>query len=596
MSNFQIYQRLISFFWNINKNGLVILFLVALAESMFAVLTIVGIAPFADYLTDPELLEVNDITAFLMNELDKLEIAPSIFIFGAIFVCLNILRTLLEILVKFVALRIKYQIIEAVNTDLANNMVRAKWQFIKTLSQGKIINTLTRETGILGDCAGLICLQMTYVTKFFVLISFPFLLFPNFILTFLTISIVLFLPYFFIQKLNYRLGKITTETSNVAIERLSDLIRSIKPLKAYQAEEKAIQKYRVVLRTHFATAVKSHILNYTILSGYQTLGVVALVTTTLIFNNMLISEMAVIVWAMVQTLPLIARILASNAGLITSFPSFEQAETINTEAKRNFDKPHGIKIKKIDGIEVNNVSYSVGDTCIINGASLVFKRGQLTALCGYSGSGKSTLAEMIFGFISPSTGEVLINGINMSELSHDSYRSRVAYCSQESLVMTGSVYDNLNFAKSNLSVFDATKALKFAEAGALINNSRGGMDAKTGNHGNNLSGGERQKISLAQAYVKNPDVFLFDETMASIDSVAENNLMKKIKKLSKDKIIIMITHNLTSLRHADNIFMFEEGRIVASGDYKTLKNTSKTFQRFIMSTTPNNISDDHVLD
>lgn len=596
MSTFQIYIRLSSFFWNTNKNGLIILSIVAFAESVFSVLTIVGVAPFADYLTNPELEEVNEITAFFVNELNKYDIEPSILIFGAIFAGLNILRTLLEVLVKFVTLRVKYQIIEIVNTQLADNMVRSKWEFIKTLSQGKIINTLTRETGILGDTAGIICLQMTYFTKFLVLLSFPLLLFPHFIMTFLAISMVLFVPYLFLQKLNYRLGKVTTETSNKTIENLSDLIRTIKPIKTYQVEERTIQNYRKILRKHYSAATKSHTLSHAILSGYQTLGVVALVATTLIFNHMLISEMAIIVWAMVQTLPLIARIFASNSNLISFFPSFEQVETTNENAKRYFDKPSGMVVDNIREIVFRNVSYCTGKTNILAGVSLTLKKGQITALCGHSGSGKSTLLEIVFGLINPTKGQVFVNGINMSRLSHESYRSRVAYCSQESLVMSGSIYDNLSFVIPGVSATDATEALKFAEAKALINNKRGGINAIAGVNGNNLSGGERQKISLAQAYIKNPDVFLFDEITASIDTVSEHRLLEKMKHLKRDKMIIMITHNTSSLKYADNIIMMESGRVVSFGNYKELKKTSKIFQQFIMSATPDKSDDDHDLE
>lgn len=591
-----IYKSLISFFWKINSKGLMLLLLVALIESLFSVLTIVGVAPFADYLTDPKLVEVNDITAFLISELKRLEIVPSLLIFGVIFISLNIIRALLEISVKFVSLRIKYLLIKTINTELSTNMLQAQWPYIKALSQGKIINTLTRETGILGDCAGIICLQMTYVTKFVILLILPCFLFPHFILTFLAISFLLFLPYLFIQKVNYRLGQLTTETSNSALEKLSELIRSIKALKAYQAEKIAVHKYGEILGLHFNAAIKSHTLNHAILSGYQTLGVIALVITTLIFSNMLISEMAVVIWTMVQSLPLIGRMLSSNTALINFFPSFEQVEHINNEARKNLEPESESKseIKHINSIELTKIGYSISGTVLIREASLSFKKGHITALCGYSGSGKSTLAEIVFGFIMPSKGKVLVNGIDMNKLSHRSFRKRIAYCSQESLVLTGSIYDNLSFVKPDLSKRAATEALKFAEAHTLLTKNPDGLNAQTGVFGNNLSGGERQKISLAQAYIKDPDVFLFDETTASIDTVSEQKILNKIRQLSSEKIVIMITHNINSLKYADNIFLIDGGKVIAEGDYASLERSNSQFKQFVESASLDN--EDHAFD
>ena len=210
-----------------------------------------------------------------------------------------------------------------------------------------------------------------------------------------------------------------------------------------------------------------------------------------------------------------------------------------------------------------------------------FNKSSINAICGESGSGKTSLVEMISGFATPTEGAIKMNDISLENLNIFSLRDRVAYCSQETFLFSGSIYENLAFVNPDASKEDILEALKFADADKNIEKMSNGIDSDIGQFGNVLSGGERQKIGIARAVLMRPDVYIFDETTSSIDTTSENKIFQNIKSLSKKSIVIFITHNHDVLRFADTIYFMNDGKLVDHGDLKTLKHRSTEFKNFL---------------
>jgi len=575
------YKNLMRFFLKMHPKAFFFLLLMTLLESSISVLTIISVAPFADFLNDPSLQDVNKITSRVVSILDYYEVEKTLIFFGAFFIALNLLRSLADILLRYTSLAIKYQMIEKINCDLASSIITANWSYIRKLSSGKMMNTLNRETMAVGDCVGVLCTQISAFLKFIVLILFPISLYPGFMLTLIAILLGLIFPYLFLQKFNYRIGKLSTSTSNQCIEKLAEIIRATKSIKSFIKEKKVIEDYRNILRGHFAAAKQSHTLSHAISSSYQSLGIGAVIITTIIFDEMLLSELAVVVWSMIQALPLIGRILGANSVIINYFPSFEQVQKIKNESLLEREFASGKKLKQVNDILFRNVSYSVKNKRILEDINLSFESNSINAVCGKSGSGKTTLVEMISGFAKPTMGSIKINGDFLENLNVFSVRSKIAYCSQETFLFSGSIYDNLAFVKPNVSRDEALRALEFADADKVIKKMANGIDSDIGEFGNILSGGERQKIGIARAILMKPDIYIFDETTSSIDTNSENKIFENIKALSKTSVVIFITHNHSILNFADTIYFLEDGNLVDHGPLRTLKHRSPKFRKFI---------------
>ena len=263
------YKSLLGFFLHMHPKAFLILLAVTLTESAISVLTIISVAPFADFLNDPSLQEVNKVTSRVISILDSYQIEKTLAVFGAFFIGLNLLRSAVDILLRYTGLSIKYQMIEKINCGLVANIMSAKWPHIKKLSSGKMMNTLSRESMLVGDCVGVLCTQFSALIKFIVLIVFPIMLYPGFMITLIAILLGLVFPYFFLQRYNYNIGRLSTFTSNLCIEKLSGIIRAIKSIKSFNKQTIVVEDYRSTLHQHFIAAKKSHTLSHAIFTSYQ---------------------------------------------------------------------------------------------------------------------------------------------------------------------------------------------------------------------------------------------------------------------------------------------------------------------------------------
>lgn len=222
-------------------------------------------------------------------------------------------------------------------------------------------------------------------------------------------------------------------------------------------------------------------------------------------------------------------------------------------------------------IEFKNVSFSYGTRGrAINNVSIKIPAGQKVAFVGMSGSGKSTLLKLLMKFYNYETGNIFINGKEITEYSNDSYRSRIGYVPQESLLFTGSIKENISWG-----CFDATpqkimEAAVDAQAYPFINLLPDKFNTFVGEQGATLSGGERQRIALARILMRNPDIIVLDEATASLDSISEQKIMETVYKKIKDRTVIMVAHRLSTIRDCDSIFVFEHGELVEQGNHDSL--------------------------
>ena len=222
-------------------------------------------------------------------------------------------------------------------------------------------------------------------------------------------------------------------------------------------------------------------------------------------------------------------------------------------------------------IEFKNVCFSYGTRGrAIDNVSLKIPAGKKVAFVGISGSGKSTLLKLLMKFYKYEEGGIFINGKEISEYSNDSYRSRIGYVPQESLLFSGSIRENITWGCFGASPQQITDAAKSAQAYQFINSLPDKFESLVGEQGATLSGGERQRIALARILMRNPDIIILDEATASLDSISEQKIMETVYGQIKDRTVIMVAHRLSTIRDCDCIFVFEHGKLVEEGTHKSL--------------------------
>ena len=227
-------------------------------------------------------------------------------------------------------------------------------------------------------------------------------------------------------------------------------------------------------------------------------------------------------------------------------------------------------------IEFRHVSFAYTDNksdeliYVLKDINLVIPKGKTVALVGQSGSGKSTMVDLIPRYYDVQEGEVLIDGINVKDLAVNDLRQLIGNVNQEAILFNASFKDNIRFGKTDASDEDIANAAKIANAYEFITKSEHGFDTNIGDRGGRLSGGQRQRVSIARAILKNPPILILDEATSALDTESERLVQDALEKLMKTRTTVAVAHRLSTIKHADEICVLHEGRIVERGTHDEL--------------------------
>ena len=218
------------------------------------------------------------------------------------------------------------------------------------------------------------------------------------------------------------------------------------------------------------------------------------------------------------------------------------------------------------------------DREILKGVDLTFPRGSFTSIVGESGCGKSTVAGILMGKNKGFTGRVLVAGAEIGNITEESIMQNLTYISHQSYLFKGTVRDNLIMGNPKASEEQMWEALEQVNLADFLKNEKG-LDTMLLEKASNLSGGQCQRLALARALLHNSEVYIFDEATSNIDVESENNIMAQITRLAKTKTVILISHRLANVVESDNIYVMDKGRVVESGNHKSLCSVNGTYAR-----------------
>lgn len=243
-----------------------------------------------------------------------------------------------------------------------------------------------------------------------------------------------------------------------------------------------------------------------------------------------------------------------------------------------------IKLNSLESIEFKNVffRYDKAHEDMLKNISFRIEKGENVGIIGSSGSGKTTIVNLLLRHIDATSGEILINGIDIKEYDIESLRNIFAYTPQKTLLFKGSIRENLTFDK-NLANNVLDNALDEAAIKDFIDNNSEGYEFKIEQAAANLSGGQKQRMSIARALLSGGECLLFDDSFSAVDYITDKRIRSSIKKNYSDKMVILVTQRVGTIKEADKIIVIDEGRIESIGNYETLENSSKVFKEFIDS-------------
>jgi subfamily B ATP-binding cassette protein MsbA len=235
------------------------------------------------------------------------------------------------------------------------------------------------------------------------------------------------------------------------------------------------------------------------------------------------------------------------------------------------ENPNGKKINEfVHSIEFKNVGFSYDDVVILKNINLKIEKGKTIALVGSSGAGKSTLADLIPRFHDVTSGEILVDGVNIKDYSLHAIRSLISIVTQEPILFNDTIANNIALGMETTDLSSIQQAAKIANADSFIQKKDSGYDTNIGDRGSKLSGGERQRLTIARAVLKNPPILILDEATSSLDTESERLVQDAINNLMNNRTSVVIAHRLSTIRHADEIIVLNKGEIAERGTHDEL--------------------------
>ena len=236
-------------------------------------------------------------------------------------------------------------------------------------------------------------------------------------------------------------------------------------------------------------------------------------------------------------------------------------------------------------VEFKNVSfrYPDADYDVITDINLTANPGEVTAFIGSTGSGKSTIINLIPRFYDVTGGELLIDGVNVADADIKKLREKIGFVPQKGVLFTGTIKENIRYGNPNISDDDIKKAIEISQSKEFVSKLKGKEEYEIAQGGANVSGGQKQRLSIARAIAKNPDIYVFDDSFSALDFKTDAKLRKDLAKVTKDKTVLIVAQRISTIMNADKIVVLDEGNIVGIGKHKELMKNCKVYQEIALS-------------
>lgn len=369
-------------------------------------------------------------------------------------------------------------------------------------------------------------------------------------------------------------GKINAEVTG----RLAESLGGVRVIKGYHAEDReekvfASGVHRLldnVMRTLTATSVMS--LSASLLMGVVGAVIMYIGSHQIMAGTLTIGGFFTFTLFLGFLVAPIMQIVSIGTQLTEALAGLERTHEVLSERAEDKDPRRTVELPDLEGrIVFDHVSFSYdGNRTVLHDVSFQAEPGTVTALVGSSGSGKSTTIGLISAFYVPSAGTISVDGVDLSTVRLDSYRTRLGVVLQESFLFDGTIRENVAFSKPNATEEEIMRACRIARVDEFAESFDDKYDTIVGERGVKLSGGQRQRISIARAILAEPRILILDEATSSLDSESESLIQHGLSYLMQGRTTFVIAHRLSTIRRADQILVIEQGRIVERGTHEEL--------------------------
>jgi len=509
------------------------------------------------------------------------EILPmgSVFVnIGVVFIILTVCSFFLQMIYWRIAFIFQTKIVVKAKLNLFEKTKTNDYKFFVDTKQGDLINVFNMcPMQINGTFDRLFNLCADICSSLMIIIML-FLISPGGLLLVLLIGIIFYVVLNIIGKsISTELGKLQIESGESENKAINEYISGIKAIISNNQIHFWEKMYQNGIQIYWG--------RYALYMFIQRIPVIAI-------NSLFYIAIGIIVLGMyifyskdfISLIPIFGTFAAGTLKILPKFTNMGDYNLQLRNAAPHLEKVYNLlhderyhqiingdmRYNRLDSdIFFKDVSFSYSNRIILNRISLTIKRGKLTALVGHSGSGKSTITSLLLRLYDPNAGEILINGLNLKKFDLGVLRERIGYVSQDPFIFNGTIRDNVSFG-GEYSDEEINWALQLAHAYEFISLMSEGLETVVGDQGVKLSGGEKQRIVIARAVIRKPDILILDEATSSLDNISEAIVQKAIDEIAKECTTLIIAHRLSTIQNADWIYVLDQGRIIEEGDHNTL--------------------------
>ncbi len=451
------------------------------------------------------------------------------------------------------------------------NLLQSNWQHFTNLKSGASANAIGMESQRSANCFTQACNVLAWTVQVVVYAILAFFLSWSLTLSAIIGGCLMVSLLGILVKSARKAGEQQTKTLNSVLIRIVETLHSVKPLKAMGKSNNLLSMMEKDIYTLQKSEVKLdmarqalRITSEPIMVIFICIGIYAILT----YGSLPTSELlflSLLFLRMVTKVSAVQSAYLSMAANDSAFWSL-RAKIDSAETEKDYDQGRE-KVTLSKGIRLEDVSFSYEDKNIFENVSFELPARGFSVILGPSGEGKTTLLDLIIGLHQPKSGMIYIDDLPLYTLDSQNWRHQIGYVPQEILLFHDTVANNITLNNEDISEEEINSVLKMAGAFDFVQKMEKGIHTIVGERGSKISGGQRQRLAIARALIGNPALLILDEATSALDKATEAELLKTVKALAKDILVLSISHNLTSVDYADTVFKLGQGKITdVSGD------------------------------
>ena len=556
-----------------------------LIDAVFAVFSVVTVVPLADLVLQREPDEWLGPTKTIATVAQWAGI-PFNLLSVAILIALSMLAlAVIGTVVRWVTQTVRQDVTWSLTEQFFSTMYGAGWEYFSNSKSGYLINTIINELRLVGSGLFLLAGSLSIIFRVIAFLLVPFLVSPVLVISCLGACLAVAIPFMMVGKINYKFGNASAKAANKFSEVTKSALDGARETIVFGKRENTLNRLSIHYEDYAGATVKSQTLGFAAPQFFEPFGFLAIAAVLFIFSDfqsLNLAEVGVVLWGLMRAIPPLKQLIQLKHQLDNTLPRLEQAK-IQLENAFIFTAGNGDKgvesFNKAIRFEQVSFQYAAANNIAVNKIDLEIPQGKIVALVGESGSGKSTLIDLLVGLLRANNGKIMIDDQEINEVIIDDWRAKIGYVPQSPTLLDLSIRENLKWANDSVTEKEMIEACEISGVNQFIGELSNGLDTTIGESGMRISGGQAQRISMARALVRKPELLILDEATSALDSENEMGIFDGIYENLKGMTILVVAHRLATIVRADTIYVMKHGEVVENGSYQELINNAGYFSK-----------------